>query len=331
MTQLASKRVLLVAPMGQYANAIAQSIVSLGGMVDSFEERPALSFLAKFAIRYFPRLAYFYSRSYFDRILASTKQNHYDYLLIIRAEAVTRKFLLDLKWYHPNIKLILYQWDSMSLTRGPLDKLDLFDVLVSFDKRDCEKYAMHFLPLFYTNDYRTIDRMASGMCYDFAFIGTMHSDRYKFICQIQRLAEDRHLTTYFYMYLTSTVAYYKMKYFDMNLPGANRSEFQFKHLNKELVLNVIAQSRVIVDVEHPAQVGLTIRTIEMLGAKKKMITTNTDIINYDFFTPNNILVVDRKDVQVPNSFLESDYVDIDPTIYEKYSTDSWVKNLFNLV
>ena len=35
------------------------------------------------------------------------------------------------------------------------------------------------------------------------------------------------------------------------------------------------------------------RTIEMLGALK-MITTNAEIQNYDFYHPNNICIVDRE-------------------------------------
>jgi hypothetical protein len=144
VSRLASKRVLLLGPVGQHASAIAQAIKVHGGEVDLFEERPSVGFWGKVLVRYFPRLSWFFSQRYFNKILAASCRKRYDYVLIIRAEAVTRNFLLQLKRSHPNAKLILYQWDSMTLTRGPVDKLDLFDLLVSFDKKECARYSMAF-------------------------------------------------------------------------------------------------------------------------------------------------------------------------------------------
>jgi hypothetical protein len=330
VSRLASKRVLLLAPIGQHASGIAQAIVAHGGEVDLFEERPSLGFWGKVLVRYFPRLSRFFSQPYFNKILAATCGKMYDYVLIIRAEAVTRKVLLDLKRTHPNAKLILYQWDSMTLTRGPVDKLDLFDVLVSFDKKDCARHSMAFLPLFYLEEYRTVSGSRAPIEYDLSFIGTIHSNRYRFITQIRRLADARNLTTYFYLYLTSYAGFYKLKYFDRNLPGASRSEFRFAPLPKVLALDVVTRSRIVVDAEHPAQTGLTIRTFETLGAKKKLITTNTDVVTYDFYRPSNILVVDRNDVIIPDSFITQDYLDLDKETYEKYSVGGWVQNLFSL-
>ena len=36
----------------------------------------------------------------------------------------------------------------------------------------------------------------------------------------------------------------------------------------------------------------------MIGLKKKLITTNKDIVNYDFYNSNNIMVVDRANFQI---------------------------------
>jgi hypothetical protein len=325
-----SKRILLLAPTGQHTCGIAQAIAEQGGQVDVIEERPSLGFWGKVLVRYFPRLSRLFSQPYFDKILASSYGKAYHYVLIIRGEAVTRKFLAGLKSSHPNAKIILYQWDSMALTRGPVDKLDLFDVLISFDKNDCAKHSMAFLPLFYLQDYRKLSGSKLPSEYDFFFVGTIHSDRYKLLAQIRRLANAKNLKTYFYMYLTSYVAFYKLKYVDGNLPGAKRSEFNFGPLPKSLTLEVVAKSRIAVDAEHPAQTGLTMRTLEMLGAKKKLITTNTDVVTYDFYRPNNILVVDRNDPKIPDSFLRQDYVEIEEETYEKYSVANWVKDLFSL-
>ena len=53
-------------------------------------------------------------------------------------------------------------------------------------------------------------------------------------------------------------------------------------------MEIFSDSRCILDAPQAGQVGLTIRTIECLGAKRKLVTTNSDIKNYDFYNENNI-------------------------------------------
>ena len=83
-------------------------------------------------------------------------------------------------------------------------------------------------------------------------------------------------------------------------------------------------SKVILDIQHPAQTGLTMRTIEMIGLKKKIITTNQDIVHYDFYRPENIQVIDRKNAIIDKTFFDKEYVEISRSIYEKYSIRNWV-------
>ena len=43
------------------------------------------------------------------------------------------------------------------------------------------------------------------------------------------------------------------------------------------IVSLYKESEVILDINHPGQNGLTMRTFEALGAGKKLITTNTEI------------------------------------------------------
>ncbi len=53
-------------------------------------------------------------------------------------------------------------------------------------------------------------------------------------------------------------------------------------------------------------------------------------MNYDFYNPQNILVIDEDNIEIPEDFVTSTYIDIDDAILNKYSLDNWVKNVFNL-
>ena len=69
------------------------------------------------------------------------------------------------------------------------------------------------------------------------------------------------------------------------------------------------------------------RCIETMGAKRKLITTNGHIAEYDFYDPNNILIVDRQNPVVPPSFTTSPYRDIPVETYDRYRIDRWLETI----
>lgn len=107
------------------------------------------------------------------------------------------------------------------------------------------------------------------------------------------------------------------------------SKFHFQSMDKSVLLNLYAQSKIIIDIQHPKQTGLTMRCIETLGAKRKLITTNRAILEYDFYDKNNILVVDRERPEVPTQFFSEPYQELPPEIYKKYSLANWIYTIFS--
>ena len=107
------------------------------------------------------------------------------------------------------------------------------------------------------------------------------------------------------------------------------SNIKFNMLGVQKMAGLVAASRVILDVQHPKQSGLTLRPVEMLGARRKLITTNQNIRIYDFYDENNILIVDRENPKINSEFFSLPYRDIDKVIYDKYSIHAWVKRIFS--
>jgi hypothetical protein len=87
-------------------------------------------------------------------------------------------------------------------------------------------------------------------------------------------------------------------------------------------------SKAIIDIEHPKQKGLTIRTFEVLGKEIKLITTNKNIIEYDFYNEANISVIDRNNPVIDDNFLNKPYQPLSPKLYYKYSIDGWLEDIF---
>ena len=104
----------------------------------------------------------------------------------------------------------------------------------------------------------------------------------------------------------------------------------FKPKSSKELSEIVSESKVILDVNDIKQQGLTIRTLETLLAGKKIITTNADIINYDFYNPENVCVIDREHIQIPKNFFEKKYVPIEYKILKKYTAEGWVRDVFKL-
>ena len=82
------------------------------------------------------------------------------------------------------------------------------------------------------------------------------------------------------------------------------------------------------DSPQEGQTGLTIRVIEALGAKKKIITTNKDVKNYDFYSENNVYIYDGS-FDFSSPFFTEKYVPVKKNIYEKYNIDNWLSYMIN--
>lgn len=93
----------------------------------------------------------------------------------------------------------------------------------------------------------------------------------------------------------------------------------------------IKKARVTFEKNIKNQNGLSLRSLECLGYRTKLITTNKDIKNYDFYTPENICIVDSiEDInKIPIKFFKEEYKEIDNEILEKYSFEGFINEIFS--
>ena len=194
-----------------YQNEIRAEMERMGARMDYFDERPANSFAVKAAIRINRNLLARYIDRYHARIIERTKNRKYDYVFFIKGESVSVENLNKIKELHPEAKLIIYHWDSIANNRNALRILPVFDRAFSFDKPDCEKLGIRFLPLFYLRDYEKIGRQEPDYRYDLLFVGTVHSDRYGLLRRVSGQIERAGGRCFAYMFFQSRVLYWKMK------------------------------------------------------------------------------------------------------------------------
>jgi len=328
---LKNKKILFLCPLFfNYHKKIMNAMESLGADVDFFDERPSNTVISKALLRINRNLVKVQIKKYYEEIFSTIKDKKYDYIFICQAEATPKSFLKDVKMLNPNAKMVLMLWDSVANKVNTLEKLELFDEVFSFDKKDCDQFGLTFRPLFFDKEYERIANEDAKLVYDLFFVGTVHSDRYRILMDVKQQFEKNKLHVFFFLYIPSKLMYYQRKLFTRELKGSQITEFSFVGMPSGQLTTKLIQSKAVVDIQHPKQTGLTMRTIEMLGANKKMITTNTDIQYYDFYQPNNICIVDRENVVVPTEFMTTPYVAVDEKVKERYSINYFILDVLGL-
>jgi hypothetical protein len=91
---------------------------------------------------------------------------------------------------------------------------------------------------------------------------------------------------------------------------------------------ILSQSFSVLDLPHPDQKGLTMRSIEALGENKKIITTEAGIAAYDFFNEQNIFVFSDNLVFLPKDFFKKSYVKVNENVRRRYTLDAWLSDIF---
>jgi hypothetical protein len=255
--------------------------------------------------------------------IANLKKNHYNQTILneiqninsidtsiyIKADFLSEKTIRAVNKKSQKSVLII----SDSINRYPQTKniISLFDKVFSFEKRDCKKYDLRFKTNFI---YKTSNNTTSEYQYKVFNISSFD----KRFPVIKKIAE----------------ALYKMKIKSKIIIFTSKEnsepywEFSKKPLSIEENNQLLQESEIMLDVSRDGQDGLSFRVFESLGLKKKLITTNKDIVNYDFYNPENIFVIDNiDDIKIPTSFFETPYIDVPQNILSKYLIENWVNEL----
>lgn len=327
------KRILFIcSPFFGYYKHIINELEGQGYIVDYYNDRPTENGVIKGIIKLRKSLINRLIKKYFEEILNNSKNKEYDKVLIINGKVFNKDMIDLLRHQQKNARFIFYTWDSIELYPNVKEFLYLFDKAYSFDSKDCENInELELVPLFYTNPYKEIgDKYINekNIYYDILSICTVHPNRYKIIKSIFPELESKGIKIFSFMFL-NRLQYLYNKFFVEEFKSSKSSEFKFRSLNEEQILSYIEKSRVVFDIPHEKQSGLTMRTIETLGSKKKLITTNSNIKNYDFYNDSNILVISEDNFNKIKEFINSNYEVIDEDIYEKYSIKQWVDTIIN--
>lgn len=205
-----------------------------------------------------------YYNSYFIKKIGNNK---FDIVLVIKGSFLSIDVIDLIKKKSPNAKLYMYQWDSVRNNENARDIAKYFDKVSTFDIEDAKEYGWNYRPLFFLKQTeRDVERE-----YRISFIATMHSQRLK----IYNILRSGYQNEKCFFYLFSKRSHYiKEKYLRKNpdFMGIKDSKVMFKSLSLDQVNEILAKSHIVVDYTHPMQTGFTMRTIESVGHRCKLVT-----------------------------------------------------------
>jgi hypothetical protein len=230
----------------------------------------------------------------------------HDIILTIKGDFIDPKYLSQLKQF--TNKSIGFFNDNTYRCPKIKRAIPCFHEVYSFEKEDCETYDLKLATNWiYTQKPET----ATDFKYEIFNI----SSKDKRLNTLLKIAKD----------LKAKNIHYKFMVLNKNnSEPSDDIEFFTTKIPLEEVTKLVADSKTLLDINRRGQKGLTFRVFESLGLEKKLITTNPEITTYDFYNPNNILVIDEENPIIPADFFKNEYEKLPETIFYKYTLEGWI-------
>lgn len=326
--QTTAQKIALISPsFFGYEVSIKNELLNLGYNVFHYDDRPANNIFHKVLIRLKATFLIYPKVTRHQRYLVNEiLSNDVDAVFLLNPELFSANMIKALKKNKPNIKIVLYIWDSLQNRPNLRSLIEFADYAYTFDRADSKSHpALNFFPLFYESIFE--QNAVVNRKYNLSFIGSYHSNRASLFSLIQK-EPSLYMHIYIQGFLIKLIRSFPL----LSNP---RSLILFWHhttyntLSKERVSQVFKESHAVIDLQHPRQSGLTCRTIEALASGCILITSNSDIRNYEFFDDKVIYVMKDLD-DIPLNFISGICPQNLKTMQDKIShlrLDRWLNHV----
>lgn len=319
---LDKKRILFIAPkFYHYHTEVIKSLESQGANVIFYQEM-IQSIIYRVSNKFSKKLESYLKNKYLNSILENTLNDMYDIVFVIRGGYLSPSWLERLHVKLPNAKFFMYQWDS-TRQNNYLPLIKYFDKVQTFDMVDAKKYDLAYLPLFYTNQYKKLQKDKKKSKYNLVFFGAYHSDRLEIIKYIDELFKENNLIFKYHLYITRLALFRLLLTRVVSLKDIHFFKTHSVSLNE--IIETYIEADAVLDIELSIQNGLTMRTFETLGANLKLVTTNKNIKKEIFYDSQRIMYIDRDNIQIDLDFFKKEN-NFDNK-FEEFNIDTWVQKI----
>lgn len=249
------------------------------------------------AFKRIPGAAQWWLNRHHRQCIKRLQGERFDTVLFIQAHQLTHELVALYRQAFASARFVLYYWDSLR-THDYRPYLKYFDEAWSFDREDVRREPrLSFLPLFYCECFGVL-RARTDFKHDLVFIGTaLNLQRYERVEQFRAWARGAGVGFVDYLYVSP------MFYLRQLLRGRRLRGVHFRTLSAEGLIDLYGASRAVLDLPGNEQTGFTMRTFESLGAGRKLVTTQRELVNEPFFDPHEVFVLGLHGDFPPLSFL----------------------------
>lgn len=226
-------------------------------------------------------------------------------VIIVFISALNRWLPSYLNGINPNAKVVAWWWNVVDGKTLPQDVLGDFEAW-SFDSGDCARYGMRFNHQFYFRNYALPPKET---VYDIFFCGR----------DVGRAEDIAYL--YHQFIDLGLVCHFQVVGNDVRIPR----EIKSNYVSYDEVRHSISESRAILEVTREGQIGPTLRTMEALFFRKKLITDNPHIASEPFFHEENVFILGERSLGDLEEFLHSPMVKYGNEIIDEYDAERWLK------
>ncbi len=329
-----NKTILIIMPkFYSYQTKMREDLEARGAFVKFYDEEPEKTqyLILKNLEKLFKKKNIFekFNKQLAERIIAEQPADGYDFLLVIRGNIMTPDIVNTIKEkaLKSGAKTVYYAWDSFENMRHKGELGKVFDYRATFDSVDAKNDPDYeLLPLFYSDDFDA-DKLQQPeeYKYDYVSVSAFFPFRYKYFKAFKDANPDKKLCLK--IYLPKNV-YRGKKLTDPKLvKDLDMDIISFEPFSPAQIRDLCLQSKAVLDLAHEQQQGLTMRTMETLGIKRKLVTNNVHLKEYEFYNETNDYVWDGENFVFPgDEWLDKPYVE-NEEVRRKYSIHSWLDNL----
>lgn len=210
-----------------------------------------------------------------------------------------------IKRKNKNCRLILYFYNPIADKDTPAHPSMLEDKNVdefwTYNKNDVEKYHIHYNPTFYTE--KMLDHIDKSIdkSHDIVYIGR-HKGRDAELQKFVLCTRDKGID-------------FQCIVVEDDAPIVPYGQYLGYAENAKAILELTAHQ----------QKGNSLRALEALFLKRKLVTNNVEVMNEAFYHPNNIFVIGKDDLELLKDFLNSPMIEISSEVKKEYLSSAWLK------
>lgn len=259
---------------------------------------------------------------YYAEIIEQEKNNRYDYIIFLHIRLFSIPNILKLRENHPESKFVLYTWDALSPVFNYIPYIPYFDKVCTFDPTDAKNYGLDYLPLFCVRDFQNLPIVEPDI--DVYMVGNLvKSDRYKAILAFERYCKENNIRFKKYIKCTPVVI------IQLLIKGFIPRGLKLRSISQSHFIHLLQYSIATFDFANHKQSGYTMRFIENMCARKKIITNNKRAIGEPFYSSSRFFVFDELNFEGIKEFIQEPMKDTNVS-FDKFSIQSFVSTLLTI-